>query len=179
MGPPRKRDVRRNYNDLGGELYDIRYGEEQNRKYDVAFFLILPRGDGLLLDDGCGTGMLLSRLSSPAVGLDLSPSLLRTARERLSLGHYLILGDAEYLPLRNDIFEGVYAITLIQNIPDKAATILEMKRVTRIGGKFLFTAIKALFDEAFVCNILDRMSFSNISFLGDAGTNDWITYAEK
>jgi ubiquinone/menaquinone biosynthesis C-methylase UbiE len=179
MGSPRKRNVKRNYEGLGGGLYDLRYREEQAQKYDVALLLALPRVHGLLLDNGCGTGMLLSRISSPAVGLDLTPTLLKNALERLRTGHYLILGDAEHLPLRDDVFEAVCAITLIQNTPDKVATISEMKRVTMRGGKLLLTALKAVFDEAFIRNILERMNLSNIKVVGDAGTNEWIIYAEK
>jgi len=179
VNPPDKRDVKRNYDELGGGLYDLRYREEQDRKYDAAFLVTLPRADELLLDDGCGTGMLLSRFDSPAIGLDLTPNLLRTAREKLKVNHHLILGDAERLPLRGGVFDGVYSITLIQNTPDKRLAVSEMKRVTRIHGRVLVTALKAVFGEGFLEDLLEGVGLAKISSAGDAGTNDWIISAEN
>ena len=179
MKPPNKSEVKKNYDELGGGLYDLRYREEQNRKYDAAFLLTLPKGDDLLFDDGCGTGLLLSRLDFPAVGLDLTPSLLLTARFKLREDHHLILGDAEHLPIREGVFESVYAITLIQNTPDKRMTVSEMKRVTKHNGRILVTALKAVFTQEFLTDLLEEVHLKNVSTIGDAGTNDWIVSAEK
>jgi ubiquinone/menaquinone biosynthesis C-methylase UbiE len=33
------------------------------------------------------------------------------------------MGDAEHLPIRGGVFDGIYSITLIQNTPDKLATV--------------------------------------------------------
>jgi len=178
MRPPDKREVKQNYDDLGGGLYDLRYREEQTRKYDAVLVLALPRGDALLLDDGCGTGMLLQRLDSPVIGLDISPSLLKTAKKKLKTEHNLILGDAEQLPLRDNIFDGVYAITLIQNTPDKAKTVTEMKRVSRPGSKVIVTALKIIIDQIAFKDLLENAGFLKVYFVGDAGSNDWIVYAE-
>jgi ubiquinone/menaquinone biosynthesis C-methylase UbiE len=176
---PDKREVKRNYDELGGGLYDLRYGEEQYRKYDAAFLVTLPRGDALLLDDGCGTGMLLARLDSPAVGLDLTPSLLLAARKKLRMDHHLILGDAEHLPIKDCVFDGVYAITLIQNTPDKRKAVSEMRRVVKTHGKILVTALKVVFTQDFLTNLLEQLHLQNVATIGDAGTNDWIVSAEK
>ena len=116
---------------MGGGLYDLRYREEQDRKYDPALLMSLPREYDLLLDDGCGTGMLMARLDSPTVGLDLTPSFLEAARRKLRESHHLVLGDAEHLPILGGVFDGVYAITLIQNTPDKTRAVSEMSRVAR------------------------------------------------
>ena len=179
MNPPDKSEVKKNYSELGGGLYDLRYREEQERKYDAAFLVTLPRRDDLLFDDGCGTGLLLSRLDFPAVGLDLTPSLLLTARFKLREDHHLILGDAEHLPIREGVFEGVYAITLIQNTPDKRMAVSEMKRVTKHNGRILVTALKAVFTPDFLTDLLEEVHLKNVSTIGDAGTNDWIVSAEK
>jgi len=178
MCPPDKHKVKQSYDDLGGGLYDLRYREEQDLKYDAALLLTLPRIDELLFDDGCGTGLLLTRLDSPAVGLDLSPTLLKTAKEKLKVGHNLILGDAEDLPIRDSVFDGVYAITLIQNTPDEAKTVTEMKRVTRPEGKIILTTLKVIIEQISLRDLLEDAGFHKISIVGDAGTNDWIAYAE-
>lgn len=179
MNPSDKSEVKRNYDELGGGLYDLRYRDEQDRKYDAAFLVTIPRRDELILDDGCGTGMLLSRLDSPAVGLDLTPSLLRTAKGKLREDHHLVLGDAEHLPIKNSVFGVVYAITLIQNTPDKRKAVLEMSRVINTNGRILVTALKALFDPDFLTDLLEEVNLKNVNMIGDAGTNDWIVFTEK
>jgi len=179
VNPPDKREVKANYNELGGGLYDLRYREEQNRKYDAALLTSQPRGNDLLLDDGCGTGMLMSRLESSSVGLDLTPSLIEVAKRKLRESHHLILGDAEHLPIRSCVFDGVYAITLIQNTPDRIRAVSEISRVARSGGRVLVTALKVVFDRDFLIDLVEDVGLENVSSIGDAGTNDWIIYAEK
>jgi len=178
MKPPDKREMRESYDELGGGLYDLRYEEEQTRKYDAAILLTLPKGDELLLDDGCGTGMLLRRLDSPCVGLDLAAELLRAARQKLKPGHHLVQGDSEHLPLRAGVFQGVYAVTLIQNLPDKELAVSEMRRAMSARATVFITALKAAFDREYLAGLLEGKGFSKVDIVGDAGTNDWIAFAQ-
>jgi ubiquinone/menaquinone biosynthesis C-methylase UbiE len=171
-----KREVRENYDDLGGRLYDLRYEEEQSRKFDVAVLLTLPRMDDLLLDNGCGTGMFLKRIDSPCVGFDLTASLLTVAKEKLKTNHHLVQGDSEHLPFREKVFHGVYAVTLIQNLPNKELAISEMKRVSRAQATLLITALKAVFEKKYLVGLLEGKEFSRVEIVGDAGINDWIAY---
>jgi ubiquinone/menaquinone biosynthesis C-methylase UbiE len=178
MKPLDKREVRENYDDLGGGLYDLRYKEEQSRKYDAALQLTRSRGDDLLLDDGCGTGMLLDKIGSSCVGLDLSVNLLALAKERLKLNHFLVQGDSEHLPFRAEVFHGVYAVTLIQNLPDKELAVSEMKRVLRTQATLFVTALKAAFNREYLTGLLEGEGFSSIEVVGNEGTNDWIACAK-
>lgn len=179
MKSPDKKEIRERYDELGGGLYDLRYSEEQEKKYDAAMLVSMPRGEDILFDDGCGTGMLMARLESTTVGLDLTPNLLEKARETLKVNHHLLLGDAEHLPIRGGVFDGVYAITVIQNTPDKQFTVSEMARTTKHGGRIIVTALRAVFKVDFLFGLLEAAGLKNISMVGDAGTNDWIAYAEK
>jgi ubiquinone/menaquinone biosynthesis C-methylase UbiE len=179
VNPPNKREVKANYGELGGGLYDLRYREEQDRKYDVALLTSRPRENDLLLDDGCGTGMLMARLESSAIGLDLTPSLIETAKEKLREGHHLILGDAERLPIRGGVFDGIYAITVIQNTPDRTRAVSEMSRVARRGGRVLVTALKVVFGRDLLIDLVEEVGLVSVNAVGDAGINDWIVYSEK
>jgi ubiquinone/menaquinone biosynthesis C-methylase UbiE len=178
MKPPDKREVRENYGELGGGLYDLRYEDEQSRKYDAAFLLTLPKEDDLLLDNGCGTGMFLRRLDSPCVGLDLTAGLISAARQKLKFNHHLVQGDSEHLPFRGGVFQGIYAITLIQNLPDKELAVSEMRRVSRTQATLFITALKAAFNREYLAGLLERKGFSKVDLVGDAGTNDWIAFAQ-
>lgn len=178
MKPPDKREVRESYDELGGGLYDLRYEEEQSRKYDAAILFTLPKGDDLFLDDGCGTGMFLRRLDSPCVGFDLTAELLRAARQKLKPNHHLVQGDSEHLPFRAGVFQGVYAVTLIQNLPDKELAVSEMRRAMSARATVFITALKAAFDREYLPALLEGRGFSKVEFVGDAGTNDWIACAQ-
>jgi ubiquinone/menaquinone biosynthesis C-methylase UbiE len=176
MSFPNKQRVKKHYNDLGGRTYDIRYLHEQRSKYDAALILTLPRNEELIFDDGCGTGMLLKRLDTSGIGLDLTPALLIEAKKNLKTKCILVLGDAEHLPFRSQIFDIVYAVTLLQNIPHRLVCLNEIKRISKAGGRILVTALKAAFTIDAFENLLERANFKKREIVGDAGTNDWIAY---
>jgi hypothetical protein len=46
---PRQEGIKDRNDELGGGLYDLRYREEQDRKYDAALLVSLPRGEGVSL----------------------------------------------------------------------------------------------------------------------------------
>jgi ubiquinone/menaquinone biosynthesis C-methylase UbiE len=103
--------------------------------------LRLPPG-GRALDAGCGTGRavpLLRTAVGPAgtvVGLDLTPEMLR---EAAALGRgtagLLVEADSEQLPMRDGGFDAVFAAGLVHHLPDPAAGLRELARVTRPGGR--------------------------------------------
>jgi SAM-dependent methyltransferase len=93
-----------------------------------------------VLDVGCGTGSLLAALSQllPAArlsGIDPSPSLLGKARLRIDLpGVALVAGTAEHIPFADRSFDHTLSMLVLQEFPDPAAALREMRRVTRPGG---------------------------------------------
>ncbi|KXB00640.1 hypothetical protein AKJ41_03890 [candidate division MSBL1 archaeon SCGC-AAA259O05] len=66
--------------------------------------------------------------------------MLKEAKKRFS-GVFLVLGDADYLPFPEETFDGVFSLTLIQNMPDPKRTVREMARVARTGGKVIVTGL--------------------------------------
>lgn len=94
------------------------------------------------LDAGCGTGRALPLLreavgpSGGVVGLDLTPEMLDEAR---ALGRggsaALVEADGGRLPLRDAVFDAVLAAGLVHHLPDPAAGLRELARVTRPGGR--------------------------------------------
>jgi ubiquinone/menaquinone biosynthesis C-methylase UbiE len=90
--------------------------------------------DARVLEVGCGTGLILSRLApyaSRAYGLDLSPKMLRGARDRKL---EVVLGSATHLPFANDSFDLVCSFKVLAHVPDIARALSEIARVTRPGG---------------------------------------------
>lgn len=98
-----------------------------------------------VLELGCRTA-LYSNLAihfgaSLVVSLDLSAEGLRLAKRlSKSLGHdvTLIRGDAENLPFRDESFDGVMSLWLLEHLPNPQATLRETFRTLSRGGGFSF-----------------------------------------
>jgi ubiquinone/menaquinone biosynthesis C-methylase UbiE len=70
------------------------------------------------------------------VGVDLTPEMLAAARDhgRLTVAA-LLLADTRFLPLRDASVDAVLAAGLLPHLPDPAAGLAELARVTRPGGR--------------------------------------------
>ena len=137
----KKKKLKERYDSTSGS-YDDRYEEIQEKKIrSVEEFLDEARR---LLDVGCGTGSLLERVSDNkelSVGVDFSMGMLLRAKERLGKSN-LILADADNLPFRDDTFDLVASLTLLQNLPEPQETLEEMVRVTESDGLVLITSLE-------------------------------------
>ncbi len=142
----KKREVAHSY-DAAADIYDLRYEEEQRAKYKVILRRLKLDPSDLLLDVGCGTGLFLQAVANSStivVGVDISVRMLRAAKRRCNgiRKVSLILGDADYLPLRRSLFDKAYAITLLQNLPDPEKTVRELMSVIKPRGKIALTSLK-------------------------------------
>jgi len=94
--------------------------------------------DGPVLEVGCGTGSLAGRIAArrpqrPIVGADLSLPYLVQARSNAPHGIYAA-ADARKLAFRDGTFAATLAQLVLNFVPDPAAAVAEMNRVTRPGG---------------------------------------------
>ncbi len=91
-----------------------------------------------VLEVGCGTGAILSELSthSSLHGLDLDLAALAECRVHAPAAA-LTQGDALHLPYANHSFDIVYCHFLLLWTRDPLQSLLEMKRVTNSGGSVL------------------------------------------
>ena len=93
----------------------------------------------LVLDVATGTGLvacaLRDRYDCRVVGLDQSPDMLTAARERGGVFAGLVRGRAEQLPFPDAAFDHVTFTYLLRYVDDPAATLRELARVLRPGGR--------------------------------------------
>lgn len=92
---------------------------------------------GDVLEVGCGTGLVLSRLtafSRSAKGVDLSPGMLEKARHR---GLDVVEGSATALPFADSSFDVTCSFKVLAHIPEIEKALSEMARVTRTGGTII------------------------------------------
>lgn len=96
---------------------------------------------GDILDFGCGAGdlsALLAQQGCRVTGADISVAMLEIARRRTA-GEFIQLSDDPTLPFTDDRFDGCIASSVLEYVPQPAATLAEIIRVLRPGGRFLMT----------------------------------------
>jgi demethylmenaquinone methyltransferase / 2-methoxy-6-polyprenyl-1,4-benzoquinol methylase len=103
-----------------------------------------PRPGERVLDVATGTGMValaLARSGCAVVGLDQSPQMLATARAKLRAAPGVadrvtfVQGQAERLPFDTGSFDALSFTYLLRYVDDRAATLAELARVVRPGGR--------------------------------------------
>lgn len=148
MFDPKARYVRTLFSKVPLE-YDILLGlltfaqDRRWRAYVVS--IAKPLNHGRMLDVATGTGLLAADFARTAssggfvVGVDLTLSMLKTARLRLQskrLGDRIdwVLARAENLPFRDDCFGAASISLALRNVSDARSTFREMSRATGPGG---------------------------------------------
>lgn len=102
-------------------------------------WLAVPRARSWA-DVGCGTGAFSTGLldrdpGARLVGVDPSPAFIAHADLRLASPRAsFVVGDAEHLPIEDHAVEVCMAGLVLNFVPDPAAALREMRRVTRPGG---------------------------------------------
>jgi ubiquinone/menaquinone biosynthesis C-methylase UbiE len=126
------------------DAFSERYDRGRDRGYhklidDQAAELVRRVGQGMdVLEVGCGTGLLLSRVAGfarSAKGIDLSPGMLERARQR---GLDVVEGSATALPFGDASFDVAYSFKVLSHVPELERALAEMIRVVRPGGHIVF-----------------------------------------
>jgi ubiquinone/menaquinone biosynthesis C-methylase UbiE len=155
-----KRGTIRHY-DQQAIVYDVQYLGEQNAKIEDILNSIRLGSNELVLDLGCGTGFLFQHINKRVellVGIDVSSRVLREAKKRTKNMPNIVLirADADYTPFPDHIFDRIFAITLLQNMPNPMKTITEMKRIGKPQAIFAITGLKKKFTTKSFVDILER-----------------------
>lgn len=146
MTDPKARYVRSLFSKIPYE-YDVLLALltfAQDRRWR-ALVVGYSRPHGYALDVATGTGLLAADLAKAipddglVVGVDLTLSMLKTARKRLMdkhLGHMVdwVLARAESLPFKNNSFNSSTISLALRNVSDAQLTFAEMSRTTGPGG---------------------------------------------
>ena len=152
-GWAKKRRLMKRY-DLTASLYDLRYADEQKAKIEAALCSVKRKWFGLVLDVGCGTGILFDYVtdrSKMIVGLDLSKKTLLEAKARMFKKNmnnaHLVQADADNMPFGDGVFDQVLAVTVLQNAPDPGGMLREIRRVAKDEAIFVLTGLKSIFSK--------------------------------
>jgi ubiquinone/menaquinone biosynthesis C-methylase UbiE/glycosyltransferase involved in cell wall biosynthesis len=120
---------------------------------DLFYLMVVAKSLGLrpgdkVLDFGAGScyvSELLNRFGYLTVALDNDQEVLAIGRERLTLDPRcdrerarFVTGDGMCLPFRDASFDGIICMNALHHMPDYRATLAEMFRVLKAGGRAVF-----------------------------------------
>ncbi len=106
---------------------------------------LLGKGNGSLLDVGCGTGAYspgLTELGWNVTGVDISEDMLRRARGR---GVDTVQADVTALPFTDATFDAVISVFTNTDVDDLGTVVPEIVRVLRPGAPLVYLAVHPCF----------------------------------
>jgi demethylmenaquinone methyltransferase / 2-methoxy-6-polyprenyl-1,4-benzoquinol methylase len=118
----------------------LSFGQDPRWRRAMVATLDLAPG-ARVLDVAAGTGLvtaaLRARYDCEVVALDQSPEMLARATARFADDHRVrtMLGEAERLPFADGEFDGLTFTYLLRYVDDVPATLGELFRVVRPGGR--------------------------------------------
>lgn len=138
--------------DITASSYDKLYRMEQYSKYAVILRNNLqPSRDDRVLDAGCGTCLLYeylvehSVLPKHYVGVDISEGMLDICINKKLIanpGVDLVQADIVHPPFREECFEKIYTITVLDLLDGVKNTIEKLLRLLVVNGLLVYTLLK-------------------------------------
>jgi len=175
----KKRRIMRRY-DQSAKVYDEQYREEQEAKNRVAMDNITLKKNSVVLDVGCGTGLLFAHVAEKAkftIGTDISRGILKEAAKQAKQydNAALVLTDADNMPFADKTFDAVFAITLLQNTPNPIATLNEIKRVSKSNATIAVSGPKKVFTEEEFSKMLKQAKLKVAMLKLDAQMREYVS----
>ena len=155
--------------------------------------------DESILEIGCGAGyamklLLEHKAVSQVVGLDISKSILRSAkiRNRYEIGKgraKLLQSDANHLTFQDGYFTNVFSIHSVYFWDSLPETISEINRILKPGGTIIITLCNGKNGETFnnikdmlemqLIPIMEQNKFKNIELIKGPDSRQFQTVAIK
>ncbi|RJQ77829.1 class I SAM-dependent methyltransferase [Pseudonocardiaceae bacterium YIM PH 21723] len=114
-----------------------------NAYYQRLLLREVPAGSDRVLDVGCGTGALASRLAERATAvdaLDIDPDMIDTARRRVPGNVRCLLADAMEHPLEASGYDAIVSLTTLHHLPLEPA-LRRLSAAVRPGGVLAVVAM--------------------------------------
>jgi ubiquinone/menaquinone biosynthesis C-methylase UbiE len=148
---------------LGNPSFVWRFGQDRRLNLIRQY---APLEGARILDIGCGLGVYVRKFRefSPNVyGIDIDPKRLREGAQETP---GLMLAVGEHLPFKSGSLDVVVLNEVIEHVKDDRATITEVQRVLRPGGRVAIYAPNRLYPfETHGIYLGKRYVFGNIPFV--------------
>lgn len=114
---------------------NVKWFADAARARELLAFGRLSSGERVL-EVGCGPGFILAEATAAGrlVGVDVSPMMLASARERAPTAR-LVRAAVEHLPFVDRTFDLAVCRSVLHHALNPASMVREMARVVRIGGR--------------------------------------------
>lgn len=163
----------KNFYDFEAEIYDEKrftdlLGKYTDEKQKAIIKKMLEHPPTIILEIGCGTGRfttMLAKTGFMVLATDISTSMIRITKmkilkllksEQKKLDIEYLICDANFLPFREEIFDCVVSVNVINHIPEWNGTVKDVNRVLKKNKFFIvnFPLIHSIFlPFAFIVNI--------------------------
>ena len=137
-----KQESLAHFNKIAGRYDSHRYGKQTRKVHQQVARIIDELRPTSLLDIGCGNGSFLALMQPkvPALaGADLSPEMIKVAKERLGDAADLRVADSEHLPWEAGRFDCLTCNFSFHHYPQPQQVLLEMRRVLKSGGHLVIS----------------------------------------
>lgn len=166
---------------LGYLLYRFPLGHRPG--FDLVLDRLPPEADDRIAEIGCGGGVFMRRaLMSGCQGLaiDHSPDMVNNAsrlnHHEVKSGRLEVLhGDAAQLPASDSSFDKAYCLNAFFFFPDPQASIAEMARILKPGGRLALVTSPPEFEPQ-IARFSKRMA-SSMRFDAIETLDDWMRTA--
>lgn len=130
----------------------MRIAYERPLESEVRRIITENQNVNVCLEAGCGSGEIVFNLASYrhiiySVGVDFSSNAIHIATKQRNLESkeisektHFVHGDIRNLPFRENTFDLVLSLGVIEHFENPLALLLEMKRILRVGG-ILFLSV--------------------------------------
>jgi ubiquinone/menaquinone biosynthesis C-methylase UbiE len=150
--PAKDTETVRKWYDAVSNGYDELYGEEQSKKHAKVVKLLGDKTYSVVVDVGCGTGSFLEAFalrSKIVLGVDVSIQMLTIAKKKAPDSTIeLVRASASYLPLRDQVADGIVSVSVTQSGPMLEEHSDELLRIAKEHAPLVMTVF-ANEDQAF------------------------------
>ena len=113
-----------------------RYDAYAGLQHRIIETLVSIAGNGrfessLVLDAGCGTGMLSRMIDSDVIQIDIAYGMCKEAARHNSL---TATANITALPFLDNKFDVIFCASVLQWVDDLSATLIEIQRCVKAGG---------------------------------------------
>ncbi len=144
-----------------------------------------------LLDVGCGAGIFseaLAKEGARVTGIDLSPAVLKAAREHAE-AHNLPI-DYQEVAIENfaptEAFDVVTCMELLEHVPNPAELISHCARLVKPGGLLFFSSLNrnlksyalAILGAEYILGMLPRGTHNYAQFIKPSELRQWASAAD-
>ncbi|AEA33314.1 bifunctional demethylmenaquinone methyltransferase/2-methoxy-6-polyprenyl-1,4-benzoquinol methylase UbiE [Hippea maritima] len=125
----------------------------------------------LFLDVATGTGDVAIQITkdkkdSSVIGVDLSLEMLKVGKKKVKNRNIeLVCAPAEYLPFKDNTFDGAIIAFGIRNVVDRVTALYEFKRVLKKGGRLVVLEFNTPVNK-FFGRLYEFYSFTVMPLLG-------------